>query len=232
MYFLIGVIILIAFIVGLIIYFKIKIRIILDKHGFLGLNLKDIIQNARIEDQEIPKSLSSMDSIYMSNIKRDFPDLNIQELKSKTEKVILDCYNAIESKDSSGLKGKIKSFTDDLIADYNNKSVSFDDFKFHNTVVSGYKNENGVITISFGSSFQYFLNVDGKSVKTQDRARVEFIYIIDTDKVLNDKKVLGLNCPNCGSPIKSLGNKSCSYCGSGIKEIFGKIFTCNNIKRY
>ena len=90
MYFLIGVIILIAFIVGLIIYFKIKIRIILDKHGFLGLNLKDIIQNARIEDQEIPKSLSSMDSIYMSNIKRDFPDLNIQELKSKTEKVILD----------------------------------------------------------------------------------------------------------------------------------------------
>ena len=43
MYFLIGVIILIAFIVGLIIYFKIKIRIILDKHGFLGLNLKDII---------------------------------------------------------------------------------------------------------------------------------------------------------------------------------------------
>ena len=124
-------------------------------------------------------------------------------------------------------KGKL---SEPIPTRFNNKDLLLKTITEHGIEASC--NENGVITISFGSSFQYFLNVDGKSVKTQDRARVEFIYIIDTDKVLNDKKVLGLNCPNCGSPIKSLGNKSCSYCGSGIKEIFGKIFTCNNIKRY
>lgn len=232
MFFLIGVIILIVFVVGLIIYVKVKTRNILDKAGFSGMNLGDIIKEAKLEDQEVPKSLSSMDSIYLSNIREDFPDLNINELKSKAEKIILDSYNAVEDKNSTGLKGNVKSFVEDMINDYTGKNVRFDNFKFHNTVVSKYSNDNGIATITIGSSYEYLFNVDGNSVKTQDRAKVEFIYIVDIDKVPADLKVLGIHCPNCGSPIKSLGEKSCSYCGSAVKEVFGRVFTCNNIVRY
>lgn len=232
MYFLVGVILFIIFVIGLIIYIKIKTRNILDKAGFVGMNIKDIIEEARLEDQESPKSLSSMDSIYLANIRRDFPNLNVNELKSKAEKIILDSYNGVELKNSTGLKGKVKSFVDDMINDYKTKSVKFDNFKFHNTVVSKYLNDKGVATITFGSSYEYMLNIDGKSVKTQDRARVEFIYIIDIDEVPTDLKAFGINCPNCGSPIKNMGDKSCSYCGSAIQEVYGHVFTCNNIVRY
>ena len=232
MWFLIGVLIFIAFVIGLIIFIKIKTRNILDRAGFVGMNIKDIIDEARLEDQENPKSLSSMDSIYLTNIRKDFPDLNINELKSKTEKIILDSYNGVELKNSSGLKGKIKSFVDDMINDYRDKDVKFDNFKFHNTVISKYSNDRGVATITFGCSYEYMLNINGNSVKTQDRAKVEFIYIIDIDKVPANLKAYGINCPNCGSPIKNMGDKSCSYCGSAVKEVYGHVFTCNNIVRY
>ena len=182
MYFLIGVLILVVFIICIVFYLKIKTRKLLNKVGFIGMNLSDIIKEAKIEDQNLPKSLSSMDSIYLTNIKRDFPDLNIDEIKSSAEKTILDIYNSIEKKNSFGLKGKLKSFADDIINDYKYKNVSFDNFKFHNTVISNYSNDRGIATITIGSSYEYLLNTDGKSVKTQDRSKVDFIYIVDVDK--------------------------------------------------
>ncbi len=231
MYFLIGVIILIVFIVIAYLYFRFRIRRLLDKFGFVGMNLKEVIEEARLEDQELPKSLSSMDSIYLEQIKKDFPDIHINELKREAEKIILDTFRGVENKDSSNFKGKIKSFVDSMISDYKDK-VYFDSMKIHNTVVSSYKKEGGIATIYFATSFEYYLNYNGKSVKTQDRAKTEFIYVYDTNEVDNDLKVLGIHCPNCGSPITSLGQKGCSYCGQAILEFIGRVFTCNDIVRY
>ena len=177
--FLLGVILLIGFSVFVYFYFKNRIRRTLDKFGFAGMNLKQIIEEARLEDQEVPKSLSSMDSIYLENIKKDFPDIHINELKREAEKVILDAFHGVEVKDSSAFKGKIKSFVDSMISDYQGKTVSFDEMKIHNTVISSYKKEGGIATIYFATSFQYYLNTDGKRVKTQDRAKTEFIYVYD-----------------------------------------------------
>ena len=39
------------------------------------------------------------------------------------------------------------------------------------------------------------------------------VYIQNVDMVANGSEGLGLNCPNCGAPIKSLGQKFCEYCG-------------------
>lgn len=232
MWFLIGVIVLIVFVLICYLFIKFKIRGILNNFGFAGMDLNEVIKQARLEDEELPKSLANMEKIYLRQIKRDFPDLNINQLKKMSEKVIIDCYNGIEDKDSSKLKGKCKGFVEDLMRDYDNKEVHFNEIRFHNTVVSEYKKENGVATIVFSSAFQYYLIVDSNSKKVQDRVRTEFIYIIDENKVPSKQKVLGIHCPNCGSPIKNLGEKKCSYCGSAVRELFGKVFTCNDIVRY
>ena len=202
---------------------------------YLGTtDLKSIIERAELEDEVLPKSLSSMDTIYFEQIKRDFPDININELKRMSEKVILDCYSSIEKKDSSGISNsKIKSFVDSIINDLGEDIVGYDNFKFHKTVVSKYENINGIATIYFGSSFEYYYTKGALIRKrVQDRVMCEFIYVYDVDKVSHSKKVLGLNCPNCGSSIKSLGTKKCSYCGSGIIDIVRKVWTCNDIVRY
>lgn len=232
MWFLIGVILLIVFILGTYLYIKIKIRRSLDQAGFVGQSIWDIIREARLRHQMEPKSLSSMDRIYLEQIKEDFPGININELKSQAEKVILDCFNAIEKKSSKGLKGKIESFVDDMINDYDGKTVKFDEFKIHKTVLSDYRKEKGVATIYFSTAFEYILNVDGKCEKTQDRAKTEFIYIINESEIGHHQNAIDFHCPNCNSPITNLGQKKCSYCGTAVVEVVGRIFGCNNIVRY
>lgn len=231
MSFLIGVLILILFIIFIYFFIKVKIRIILNKTGFRGVNIRDIVENARLEDQEVPKSLASMDRIYLEQIKNDFIDININELKRKSEKVILDCYMAAEDGEKSKFKGNLFSFIEKLVRDYEGK-LKFKNFRFHNTVVSKYEKDKGVATIYLSSNFEYYLEVEGVNKKVQDRARTEFIYVIDASKVADNQKVLGINCPNCGSPLTSLGEKKCSYCGSTILEIVPKVFICNDIVRY
>ena len=51
------------------------------------------------------------------------------------------------------------------------------------------------------------LNVDHKSVKVQDRAKTEFVYVYREENVPEELKAFGVHCPNCGSPVTSLGEK-------------------------
>lgn len=92
MWFLIGVLILIFFIVFSYFYIKMKLE------KYFGSSLKEIIYKARLEDEELPKSLSSMDSIYLELLKKDFPNLNINEIKRLAETEILNIFKAIEKK--------------------------------------------------------------------------------------------------------------------------------------
>lgn len=54
------------------------------------------------------------------------------------------------------------------------------------------------------------------------------IYVYDVSKSNSlTIKALGLNCPNCGAPVTSLGDKKCEYCGTGIKDIVKKNWVIN-----
>ena len=224
MYFLIGVIILIVFIVVFYFIIKLKIRSVLDKAGFVGMNLKDIIEEARLEEQENPKSLASMDRIYLKQIQKDFPDINVSLLKRKAEEILTECFHY---RDDSNIKltGKMKSFVDSIKGEYQN-------FKIHNTVISNYQKTKGTASIYFATAFEYYIRDKEKLVKKQDRVRTEFVYVIDEARLDKSIDVLGIHCPNCGSPITSLGEKKCSYCGSAVTEVIPKVFHCIDIVRY
>lgn len=218
MYFLIGVIILILFIIFCYFYIKRKIKNIVG-----NIDFKEVM---KVHDEEIPRSLSSMDSLYLKEIKKDFPDLNINELKSKVEKYILEIHNCIESKsinkkiDNEKVKEYIKARIDD------SKNIDYKDIKIHKTVVSKYKKEKGVCTIVFATAFE----IREDDIKKQKRIDSELIYVYDSSKTPDNIKSFGINCPNCGAPIKTLNHKSCSYCGSGVIDIVKKTFVLNNIK--
>lgn len=228
MYFLIGVCILVIF--SLCVY--LKIRSLLKRTGLYGIDLANIVSQAREEAQDTPKNLASMDKLYLEQIKKDFPSMNINELKRNAESVIIDLFNCIENKNTSNLKGKIKSFATNIINDNRNKEVKYDDLKIHNTVISSYKCDKKTATIYFSTAFQYYLDEDGKIEKIQDRVKLEYIYVIDEEKVDKNINLIGLHCPNCGSPITSLGEKSCRYCGGKVEEIISRTFICNDIVRY
>lgn len=204
----------------------------MSKYGISSI--KEIIEKTEWENEDLPKSLSSMDSVYLERIKEDFKDININELKRMSEKVILDCLEAIEKKDSSKIKNeKVKAYVDSRINDLKGDSVTYNSIKFHKTVVSKYENSKGIATIYFSSSLEYYIR-QGEKIKrkVQDRYKTEMIYIIDASEVPENKKSLGLNCPNCGSPIKSLKTNKCAYCGTINLDIVKRIWTCNDIVNY
>ena len=189
---------------------------------------------AKSEIEEEPKSVSSMDSIYLKRIENDFPDLNINELKSSAENVIIDTLNAIENKDRESLisSERVNSYINSKINDLKDDSATYNNIKFHKTVITNYNRTDSVATIHIASSIEYlYKKNDEASKKVQTRFKCEYIYIIDSSKIGN-VKALGLNCPNCGAPIKTLGHKHCEYCNSGVIDIVKKNWTINNIKEY
>ena len=133
MYFLIGVIIFILFLI--IFYFILKAKIIhfFQRLGFPISQLDDIIRDVRLDEEDTPKSLASMDSIYLRKIEKDFPSIEISKLKRKAESILMDVYHSIEKGDVSRLNGKMKAFAEEEIL---NGCNSISDLKIHNTVIS------------------------------------------------------------------------------------------------
>lgn len=73
------VLILVIIVLGFVLLHKLK--------KILGVSsISSIVKHARVEDEEIPKSLSNLDSLYLDKIKEDFPELNLNELKRECEK--------------------------------------------------------------------------------------------------------------------------------------------------
>lgn len=198
-------------------------------------NLKEAIETSEVLASNTPKSLSSMETLSLNQIKKDFPELNINELKSMAEKSILEVLDAIENKktNNSFINEKVNTWVKSEINDLKDTTVHFDSITFHRTVVNRYENSNGIATIYLQTALEYFYKKDGEiGKKIQDRFKLEYIYIIDSSKVESEKRVLGLNCPNCGAMVTTLGNKVCNYCGSGIKNIVKRNWTLNNILRF
>lgn len=226
MFFLIGVLILIGFLVFVYLYFNNKIK------NLFGDNLFNIIKKARLENEVRPKSLSSMDSVYLKKLIEDFPEVNINQFKSDSEKYIIDYFSSIEKKDSSRLKGKLKSLVDSKINDLGTKSINFNNLYFHNRVLDKYSKENGLAIITIGCSFEYIKITDNKEIKVQDRARLQYIYVTHYDKVDNTKKGFSINCPNCGSPYVNYKSKKCNYCGTLVNPLVKNVWVLNDIKFY
>lgn len=204
------------------------------KDIFNTTSFKEALEKSDIEASEVPKSVSSMDNLYLSRLKNDFPDLNVNELKSNCERVIIDTLNAIENKDKECMLSseKINSYIKTKIDDLKDNNVIYDHIKIHKTVICKYERNDSIATLELASSLEYFYkknNEVGKKVQT--RFKCEYIYIIDSEKVGN-VKALGLNCPNCGAPIKTLGHKYCEYCSTGIIDIVKKNWIINNIREY
>lgn len=201
----------------------------ISKHYFNTTDLKKIIELAKLEESENPKSVGSLDSLYLNNFKKDFPTFNLNELKRLNESFILDMYDAIEKKNIEKISNKNEKIISYIKSRINDSSdnLKFTNFKFHATVLNKYEKEDGIANLYLASSFEYLEN--GK--KIQKRIKSEYIYIINEQQVKNIKAI-GLNCPNCGAPITTLNHKKCSYCKTGVIDLIKKSFILNDISEY
>lgn len=222
----------ILLIVGIFFYIKIKLRRIL-KEFFDTTSLKEAFEKANQETEETPKSISSMEPVYKNYLKKDFPDANLQELKSMAENCILDVFNAVETKNLKILDkydGKISSFAETKINDCKDENIVYDNIKIHRTAISKYSHDKVAATLVFTTTLEYFYKVGEKTgKKIQDRLKTELVYVLDKEEYGFTTKSVGVNCPNCGAPVKKLGEKKCTYCGTALGILTKNVWNVNNI---
>lgn len=75
-----------------------------------------------------------MENVYLEQIKKDFPALNINELKSSAEMNIRNVLHAIETKDKNALRNKndrIYAYAQSKIEDLKDDKFICDNINFH-----------------------------------------------------------------------------------------------------
>ena len=98
--------------------------------------------------------------------------------------------------------------------------------RIHRTEIARYEKKNGTCMITLQSAVEYlhYSNKGGKVIKgdekrlTQTRYNTELMYIQDAGK-FGEADACGVNCPNCGAPVTSLGAKHCEYCGAALTPV-------------
>ncbi len=202
-------------------YFSIKNKIEFFSRRIFGTrNIIEGFNKQEIEYENTPKSLSGMDAVLIPKINKDFPSINIDELKKVAENAIILYFESLKDKELKEIPNasdKLNNMISSLILDNKN---TFKDVKIHRTVINAYDNRNGICTITLQTALEYVKD----SKKVQDRLNTDLIYIYD-DKKGN----VSLNCPNCGAPITKIGIKVCEYCNTGIVEMLSKTWKINDI---
>lgn len=218
------------------------IRLVLNKYGFESYSFSKLfstIKAAREENLIKHKQINGMTNIYLPTILKDFPDFNEKEFYTKTEEYIRQILNGIENSDLNAfnssdydlIRNKLVNQIRDLMD--NNVKYRYDDIIFHKHAIKYYHKSKNVVKLDISTSLEYYYEKvqDGKTIisdkrKRQTRYTVSYIYIYDTAKAGFDVQVLGINCPNCGSPISSFERKSCPYCKSGFNITVASLQKC------
>ena len=213
---------------------------------FPGKTVKQVVAERDYEEQNVQKSVSSMTKMYLPRIAKDFPEFSWEEWKSNIENVISSYLYAISKKDASILSEfagyNIQQKVQNIISNDTAAGIekNYADVKVYTTEIKRYSLEKGLVHIKMESAVSHFVwhTRNGKVVygaenkRKQTKYTTVLTYIQDYDMVMHsysgDTSIV-LTCPNCGAPIKNLGQKYCDYCGTGIVEVSTKIWRVTDI---
>lgn len=207
----------------------------------LGQAVKQI-ENA----SESPRSIHGMTDIYLPQIHHDFPDFDYDVFKGRVEGVLRGYFAAITSRDVSQLtkdsSTSLRNSVSGIIADLNANGYvrEIKDTAIHQIEIARYIKNGATVTILFNASVGHYdvtRDESGKLIagrpdhKKQTVYDVALVYVQDVAKMSTyNADAMGINCPNCGAPIKNLGQKYCDYCGTGIREINVRSWSFESVK--
>ncbi len=194
---------------------------------------------------ETPRSVQSMTHIYGPEILRDFPDFDLELYRDHAKAVLRGYLNAIATGSTSTLPdyvtNTLRSHVQEIIENLNanGQKQHYIEPVIHGCEIGRYFKKGGEVTIQFNLSLgviSYLEDENGKLVngdkdnKLQTLFEVDLIYLQDADKMGVYGEALGLTCPNCGAPVKNLGQKFCEYCGTGVVEVNTRVWKFNAVR--
>lgn len=155
-----------------------------------------------------PRSLSSLESVAMPKILRDFPDFNAKVFSQRVRRDAKTYYE-------SGREHRVL-FRNDAVAHF---LETFEDrlpehvgdgISVHRVTISGYDGSSRRKLLNCQAAVGYN-DTDGNL--QQRRLVLTYIAGYADDP---DSEVIGFNCPNCGAPLPAAGARVCVYCGTSF----------------
>lgn len=202
------------------------------------------LSQMQAEYAETPKSVSSATGLYLPRIVRDFPEFHYDEMKERAENVLVSYLRGIDGQNAalltegtSELKEKLSMHISMLKAQ--NIREHYEGIRVHRTEIHQYRKEKGRCSVIFQSAVEYrhYSEQQGKilagrsDLKSQAKYNIRMIYVQDRDVIGATKDAaLGLNCPNCGAPLSSLGAKICAYCDTPLVEFNIRIWNFSDVE--
>ncbi len=193
------------------------------------------------ELSERPRSVSGMTDLCLPRVQKDFPEFDYYEFKRKAENALITSLMAVTEGNAGRLKDVSANWRDkvSLLIRQNraeNRREAYSRVKIHQTEIARYVKEKGKCILLLQSAVEYFhyIEKDGKIVsgskeqKEQVKYNIELIYVQDESQARTAGPGVGLVCPQCGAPVKTLGMKVCEYCGTPVKEINLRIWKLNS----
>ena len=202
---LIVLLIIILLLIGIFVYVKIKLSQLFETL----VGTRDILEGIKLiksQKEELetePKTPYGMDSLLLPQIEKDFPNMNVEEMKKLAEDKVVDF---------------LHSQKDRICSDIN----------IHKTVINQYSKDSSICKLVFQTAVGFNEMFQNASHLKEVRMNTEFIYIYDNSKLKNGEAI-SLNCPNCGAPIKGLGHKTCPYCHTGLIDLATKTWTFKKV---
>ena len=118
------------------------------------------------EDQEqmreTPRSLHGMTSVYMPMIKKDFPELDVEQYMNKTRSLLRNYFSAVESKRlgviaeevTPNFTNYVQGIIDQLSSVANTQH--YEDVNIYDVQIARYIKNGATVTILFEASVGYF----------------------------------------------------------------------------
>ncbi|MDE5862995.1 MAG: zinc ribbon domain-containing protein, partial [Lachnospiraceae bacterium] len=238
------ILIIVLAVIGVLVYLRQKTRE-LSRSLFGTEDITKAAEQMRQDYATTPKSVSAMTSLLLPKIVSDFPDFQYDEMKERANNVLTGYLQAVTAANASLMKDGNTELKQQLADHIQMRSVQdtrehFDGVRIHRTEINQYRKTGGRCIITFQSSLEcthYITDsdqqiIDGtKAYKYQTKYNTDLIYIQDRSLVENElDNALGVNCPNCGAPLTSLGAKTCEYCGTPVIEINIHAWSFSNIE--
>lgn len=170
--------------------------------------IADALSDAIAADREPkkPRSLSSLESVLMDKILRDFPDFNAKLFFQRVRKDAATYYE-------SGRQGKVL-FKDDASETFRE---AFEDrlpvevkdgITVHRVALSGYDGSTRKKMLTCQAAVGF---IDASNAQNERRLVLEYVAGYADDP---DSEVRGFNCPNCGAALPAAGARVCAFCGT------------------
>ena len=186
-----------------------------------------------------PKSLSGMDAVYGPQVARDFPELNLDELKKRAERLAYTTLEAISSENFDILSERSELYNARLTSYLAGlQSVGdreqFSDIEIQRIVLADYQKKAGTCRLGFELAIAAVysrIGPDGRVVAGSQGAMpfkgtIDALYIQDPSLVGKPELMaLAYNCPNCGAPVDTIGSRQCRYCASPIEPLNIRVWT-------